>query len=251
MCNIKRQHASFKRYCNAIDSNHNKDYPVAFIDDFLHTAHLDFIEMNYAGNNFKNYKIGFEVTQQRVDMLNHLLITQRQIKPIDQNKEFGFYVYEFNLGSETLPYFHLIRSNVFIKSCNKYLNVEIVRHNDLNSLLKDNYRKPNYIWNRILGTVKSATTALSKHSLYIYSDVEIDSLDIVYLKVPKKPFFGGYDTLEYSNNADGYSKTDDPVDMEVSNDHYCDVVADMAAQIALGIVGNYQTYKEQRILNRT
>ena len=53
MCNVKRLHILFKQKYNKLDSNHNKDFPSAFIDDFLYEAALDYVDIFGASDQKK------------------------------------------------------------------------------------------------------------------------------------------------------------------------------------------------------
>lgn len=237
MCNVKRQHVEFKKYLNKIDSNHNKDYAPAFIDDFLYDAALDYLEMFYAGNNYKGYKLGFEVTQQRIDMLSTLVVPFSYSTPDSVFEEYGFSVSEYELPED---YAHLVRLAVKPEGCHN-IGVDITRHNDLNTVLVDAYQKPSNTWARAVAVFRQSTSNIGRESLFVYSETPATLVYGEYLKKPVKPFFGGYTTLEFSEGVPGSPDAGDaPRDMDIPST-YCNLVANMAAQLAAGIVGGINT----------
>lgn len=253
MCSTKRQHVQFKKYLNKIDSNHNKDYPAAFIDDFLYEAALDYVDMFYNGSNPKGYSLGFEVTQQRIDMLSPLVVPFKYDASVSNDTEFGFNVEEFPLGSKDDPYLHLVRVKAKIEGCNEEINVDLKQHDDLNTVLVDAFKKPSIKWRRSCGVIRKSTDDTVESSLYIYFEGNIEYLRGEYIKLPKKPYFGGYTTLEASEgDSDAPSLGDAPRNMDIPK-AYCDLVANMAAQLAAGIVQDYNTanFIEQKVRTTT
>jgi len=84
---IERLHQEIKFRWNKLNSNHKKDLPGAYLDDALNKATDDFIEIFYSGNNSKEYKFGFEVIQQRIDMLQTLVVElPYSVANLDVNK---------------------------------------------------------------------------------------------------------------------------------------------------------------------
>lgn len=196
--NIKRMHGEVKLRMNKMNSNHKKDFPTAFIDDFLNDAQEEFKEICYSGNNLKKYRLGFEASQLRVDMLMTLVIPEETITGT------GTTIYKINLNSLSKPYDHFLNGKVNT-SCG-VMSIEIVRHNEIDELMRNENRKPSAIWKRCLGVF--ATDASSNKCLYLYNDGQftITNAQITYLKRPKQMFFGGYDSLEYLNGDDSAPK---------------------------------------------
>lgn len=251
MCDVKRLHVLFKQKYNKIDSNHNKDFPPAFIDDFLYEAALDYVDIFGASDQRKAQKYGFEVTQQRIDMLSTLVIDINDgdaLAPISESTEYGLYKYEFELGTDDLPYMHKVR--FFANSSCGPIGIEIEQHGDLNIVLTDSYQKPSIKWRRLVGVIRK-TSNLNKSSLYVYSDDELTGLLGQYIKRPNKPFFGGYDTLEYINGDATYpSSISTPVNLDIP-DTYCDFLVDIAVQNVSGNLKDYNhtNYLQQKSLN--
>lgn len=226
MCSIKYLHKEFKLRYNAIDSNHKKDFPTAFIDDFFNSALFSYVEMFSTGNNIKKYKMGFEVTQQRVDMLSTLVVPSEKLIPNDFNEELNRY--EFKLNDLSEDYFHLIRAYT-INECG-LINIKPEQHDDLNIILNDYYKKPSKKWKRLISTIKRSSDQ-DGSSIYVYTNGEfnLDGIYIEYIKCPRNVFFGGYNTIDCDNG--GYCSTDNPVDPDIPS-KYCNLLVDMAVQEA-------------------
>ena len=191
--NIKRMHAEIKLRMNKMNSNHKKDLPTAYIDDFLNDAQEELIEICYSGNNRKKYPLGFEMNQSRIDLLSTLVISEEAVAVTLVSTG----IYKINLNGLTNKYDHFLNGAV-ATSCGKMF-IEIVRHNEIDTLLLNENRKPSGIWKRCLGVF--ATDVSSNKCIYLYTDgvFTISGATITYLKRAKKMFFGGYDTLEFTN----------------------------------------------------
>lgn len=229
---IERAHHEIKLRYNKINSNHKLDLPSAYLDDIINTAYEDYVDIFYSGNNSKQYKFGFEVTQQRIDMLQHLVVTST-ITPtiISPNK------YEI-----TLPQNYRYFLSGFVDLCNS--NIYIVRHNDLNKKLKDYNTKPSKQWQRCIGVIES-------NKLILYTDGIISSVRLTYLKNPLKVFFGGYDTLEYiSGDLTAPNNLSPKQNLDFT---FADIVVDMAVQrLSMSLQDqNTQLSVERQILNKT
>lgn len=249
MCNIQRQHTQFKQRLNKIDSNHNKDFPIAFIDDFLYEASLDYVDVFSGNNPQKALLYGFELDQMRIDMLSTLVVDiasddSNPLTPINQVNEYGFIKYEFELGTDTNPYMHKVRFYA-ITDCGN-VGIEIKQHDDINIVLTDNYQQPNLDWKRLVGVIKKSPTS-NKSSLFVYSDKPISGINGQYIKRPTKPFFGNYDTLEALNGVTGFpSSGDAPINMDIP-ETYCQVVVDIAVQ---NVSGNLKDYNHTNYLQQ-
>lgn len=186
---IQRMHHEVKLRGNKIDSNHFKDLPAAFIDDFLNDAHLEFKEICYSGRNDKRYKLGFEITQQRIDLLAPLVIPEELITV----SVFDTNIYKIDLTNLDQTYDHFLRGTLNT-DCGK-IPITIETHNTLDTILKDSNRKPSAKWKRCVGVFAHD----SGKSLLLYSNGEFTAEDanITYLKRPLRVFFSGYDSLEF------------------------------------------------------
>lgn len=238
---ISRMHYEIKFRWNKMNSNHKIDFPKEELDDAINKASDDYVEIFYSGNNSKEYKLGFEVTQQRVDMLSSLVIPDQAISPtvVTANK-----LYKVDLSVLDPKYKHFIRGSVISPGCSKAIPITIVRHNDLDYKLRDENQKPNLKWNRCLGLFKT-------DGLYLYSDYVISNVFIEYVSVPVKVFSGGYDSLEYlAGDTSAYNIASPIVDSNIP-EH--DLLVDMTVQYlsrTLEDTNKFTLLKEQ-ILSKT
>ena len=228
---IQRLHHEIKFRFNKLNSNHKEDFWPQHIDDAINKATDDYIEIFYSGRLNKPYQLGFDVTQQRMDMLNNLVISSVVTPTLVTTNKYSI----------TLPvtYKHFVRGTT-----NCGIPITIVRHNDLDQKLHDENTKPSKKWNRALGVFQD-------NKLFIYTDGTISTVEITYIKQPVKVFFGGYDTYEFTlGDTTAYSTLTPPVNSEISNH---DILADMTVQYLSGIIeDNYRTQViEKNIINKT
>ena len=240
MCTVERAHVKFKQKGNKIDSNHYRDFPPAFIDDFLHDASFDYVEMFYSGKNYRGYNLGFEVNNQRMDMLQFLVVPST-LSPQSSSQDGDFMLTIYNLPED---YYHRVRERG-TGGCSGY-NIEIVQHEDLDVVLYNAWRKPSDRWKRAVGVYKN-------NQLWIYSESAFTSLTFDYLKKPTKPFLGGYDTLEFSNGDTTFpSSASTKIDLDFP-DPYCDILIDIAVQNVFGQLRDYNhvNYLKDKLINKT
>lgn len=249
--NIKRMHHEIKLKYNKLNSNHKKDLPPAFIDDFINDVSLHLVQMVYGANTLSKYHLfGFEVTNQMRDLLSNMVIKFPEQQPITpKHNEKG--VYEFDLNDLKYDYLHYGTCYI-ITDCGR-INVHIDTHKDINTSINDPYSRSSKVWKRILGTIGKSSTG-ENSSIYLYTNDLFSfktGLYIEYVKQPKKVFFGGYDTLEYQHEGKGYQKTDLPVNSEIHTGYH-NLIVDLAVQeISKTLHDDYQ-YKttQEKILTK-
>ena len=240
---IERLHHEFKFRWNKVNSNHKKDFPAAFIDDAFNKATDDYIEIFYSGNNSKEYKFGFEVTQQRIDMLQSLVTSETSY--VVTAVSTGFY--RVNFSSFTPKYRHFLRGYVVPLECTtKQIPISITRLNDLDTKLADRNTQPSLTWRRCLGTI-------GNNALNLYTkDYTISTATLQYLRTPVKVFSGGYDSLEYEN---GDTLAYNTLSSKVTSDlpeQYHDLLVDMAVQYVGRVLEdeNKVNLQKELILNK-
>ncbi len=224
--NIQRMHSEVKLRYNKLNSNNKPDLPKQFIDDYLNNAQDEFIRICYAGNNTKKFKIGFEVTQQRIDLLSSIVIPEETVSSVSLFKP---NVYKIELNDLTHPYRHLIRLYANT-SCGKIECIP-VKHEDIDPYLRNENTKPSAIWRRCLYVV--ASDGSNNPCLYLYTGGEftITSVTLSYIKEPKKVFFGGYNTLEFINgDATAPSTVTPAINTELPQTSH-DFIVDIAVQL--------------------
>lgn len=210
---IDRIHADIKLEYNKLDSNHLRDIPKAFIDDILNIVTNDYIEMFYNGTNVKGYTVGFEVTQQRIDMLSTFVVGEpeqpklQHIAVDTSNSEYDIYTYDLSQTVE--PYRHLVRAK-FTTNCGDF-EVQDPKHDDLNAALRDEYQKPSKLWRRVLRIFRRNVNSDYPYLIiYAPKDIIPTGLLVEYIKQPIKAFVGGYNTLEYINGDLSFPNANSP-----------------------------------------
>lgn len=240
---IDRLHQEFKFRWNKVNSNHKKDFPAAFIDDAFNKATDDYIEIFYSGNNSKEYKFGFEATQQRVDMLQTLVVPESSyvVTLVSTGK------YSVSLATFNPKYRHFLRGFVVPVECStKRIPVSLVRLNDLDTKLADANTQPSLLWSRCLGSIKNNTLELYTKGF------TIPTVTVEYLRNPVKVFSGGYDSLEYINgDLTAYKSIDAKVTSDLP-EQYHDVLVDMTVQYVSRVLEDTNKFQLQKelILNK-
>lgn len=221
---IDRIHQEIKSRLNKLNSNHKKDLPAAYIDDAINKATDDFIEIFYSGNNSKQYRFGFEVTQQRVDMLQTLVVSNKSLTPAANAGTF----LSFDLSSISPQYRHFLRGVAISPTCSQELVIHMVRHNDLDQKLLDVNTQPNLSWRRVLGVIRG-------NALDIYvKNFTLTNVKIDYIKQPAKVFISGYDSLEFTKGDTSAYKAADPKVQSEIHASYHDLLVDMTVQYLSG-----------------
>lgn len=251
--NIARMHAEIKLRFNKLNSNFKQDLPPAYIDDILNSVIFYYVENFYHGNaSSLKYKIGVEVTQQRIDMFANLVESPDQpLTVLSENTTLNRYT--FDLAELQPPYMHMLR--VFAITDCGVVNFKPSQHDDINVTLNDKLTKPSRGWKRGVYKLVSSPTNSQKSAIQVYTAGEytISDLYIEYIRCPRKVFYGKYDTLEYKNGDEtAPNKNSEPIDSDIS-DKYHDVIVDMAVQELARILGDANQYntREDRILTAT
>lgn len=257
---IDRMRQEIKMRWNKINSNHKKDLPDAYLDDILNDAINEYVEMFYSGENRKRFKLGFEVTQQRIDMLSTLVVPHKSVSAtLVSPSTLWDSTYRIRFSSLDPKYRHFLRGSVIVNDCNNVtLPIDIQRHNDLDSKLNSANTKPNLLWKRCLGTIKQDTSNASADSaLFLYLPEEITTntitCEIEYLRKPVKVFSSGYDSLEYLyGDSSAYKSSNSKVNCDLPADYHT-VVVDIAVQlIALMLEDNNKNLlTEEKIFKNT
>jgi len=231
---ISRMHFEVKVRLNKLNSNHKEDLRKELIDDAINKASDDYVEIFYSGNNTKEYRLGFEVTQQRIDMLSTLVIPEKSITPTLVRTN----VYKASTNI-TPSYRHFVRGWVIAEGCAQRIPITIVRHNDLDNKLRDDNQKPSFKWQRCLGTFKN-------DGLYLYTDYVITSVVIEYLSNPVKVFSGGYDSLEYIQGDTSAYKSADAIVNSNLPVPYHDLLVDMTVQYLSRVLEDGEKFNLQK-----
>lgn len=215
---ISRIHQEVKSSVQKLDSNNYQDVVPEIMDDIINFVQNRFVEDAAFGQNHSGYNYGFEIDTQRLDMLQSLVVST--ILPVVSTTVIASdcILHTFNLPAD---YRHYVRLN-YTTDC-KFQPIHIVQHGQLNTLLKNDLTKPSIIWERALG-------AIQNNQLLIYAPETFSNLNIEYIKNPKPVFFGGYDTLEFSEgDVTAYNTTTLPITSELPEAYHY-LLVDLCAQ---------------------
>ena len=198
---IEEMHWQVRLEYNKIASNHKKSFSDAEIDAIFNRVIQEYKEIFYSGNNAKRYKIGFEVTQQRIDMLSSLVVGEPEQPPLLPDT-ISNNIYEFKLDNLVHPYAHHLRSYVNIKDCSFPITVNLEQVGDLGKILTDANTRPSLTWKRAVGRIRKSSDGSESSSLYVYTggEFEIESLSMEYLKQPAEVCLGTYTDIPTLDN---------------------------------------------------
>jgi hypothetical protein len=216
---IVEAHYNFKLLYDQWDSEYKRDLDPFQIDQLLNKSQNIWSETYYSGYNQK--QLGFENTQQRIDQMSSLVIkspTTRQSGVLPYTVVDG--VYEFRISDFEHDYLHMINAKVNIKkdNCSKTIAVDIHQHDDIEEIIKDEFRGPSFSWERVPAvfglesplTVISANTRVETRSLYVYTNQNftVDALYPEYIKRPAQVSIGDYN--DFFGNAVARTEFDVP-----------------------------------------
>lgn len=252
---IDRMRFEIKLRWNKINSNHKKDLPDPYLDDIINDAINEYVEMFYSGHNPKQFQVGFEITQQRIDMLSTLVVPHESISATLVSPS----IYKIRFSSLDPKYRHFLRGSIEVPNCEGVtIPIDIQRHNDLDRKLMDENTKPSLLWKRCLGAIKQDTVGVNPNSaLFLYVPEEIVAAtvtcDLEYLRKPVKVFSSGYDSLEFlKGDTTAYQSSDSKVDCDLPEDFHT-VVVDIAVQMIARMLedNNKNQITEEKIFKNT
>lgn len=196
--NIQELHYQFKIGVDKVDSLKTRNFLPAEIDWLLNEASLLYLRQEYSPPE------GFEVTQRNTDNLSSLVIKspsadQPAINAVPVIGNSG--CYEAALDQLTYPYLFMIRmrARATKTGCGtKNIEVSVVQHDDLTTILRSPFEGPDYDWYRVPAVFAKKQGNFEESSVYLYTDgnFTIDALYPEYIKMPRKVFFGGYTSLD-------------------------------------------------------
>ncbi len=234
---ILQSHQLFKERFNRAASNYHQDFSSYQIDEFLYTGLQQVLKTIVESDS----------AIQRQGVVGSLLVTapdQPMLVPVAAINN----VYEFNLQQLKYPYFHLER--VAANTNCGQVNVVIESYNRLPDILRDHLQRPSKKWSRLIGVIAKSSAEVGL-SLYVHSETgfTISSVQFDYLRFPRRPFFGQYDTPDFlrcqelNGDCTGfYSAGSPPVDIDL-HPNFHDNIVDAAVKEAarsLGLVNEFQ-----------
>lgn len=230
---IEKLHWNVRFEWDKLNNSHKRYLSDPEVDRVLNLAISDYVTMFTHGTNIQKYRLGFEVNQQRLDMLQTLVIS---LKDLNVTKEDDIYI--FNLESLSKPYFSYLPSNCKIKYCTPLFGIEMEKH--LNSL-GQYHTKPSKLWKRVIGRIRQNSLVL-----YTNDEFEIETLNLNYIKKPNEVCLGTYPELTDLGGANkGKVECDLP-------DDYHNLIVTIAVQNLQRIFESpTEQFSDKKILNLT
>lgn len=226
---IEELHNKFKIAYNRQANNLRKYFNDVEIDELLNYAIFEYVELFTTGINKNNWNVGFEVTQQRIDMLETLVKSYPEQPKLMTSANDGIYIAD--LTKTAFPLKSLQAAYISITECTDRINVDIEQHQDLNTARQNQHRKSSRVWKRCIGTQRN-----KKLFLYPDSSMTPTYIYLTYIKQPDKVALGTYPSLQNKDipNAPNLVKTNSDLP-----EQYIDIVVAIAIQEAHRRFSNY------------
>ncbi len=193
---------------NKLASNTHQDIPVENKIIAINEAQIKLIKQKLTYNN--NYKLGFDSFKKRYEDLESLVVTYEPANLVKLTADFS------KLKSKYMFYVdsYLLADKGNCK--NRKINVRLVKHADVQTLLNNSHYKPSFEYQETLATI-------SDNKLEVYTDnsFEPKKAYISYLRYPKKIDKAGYIDFDGSNSKNS--------DCELP-DYLKDELVDLAVQ---------------------
>ena len=229
MIKVEELHSKFEMAYNRQANNQRRYLNDVEKDELLNYAVFEYVELFTTGVNKNNWNIGFEVTQQRIDMLEPLVKSYPEEPSLNLSVIDGIYIADLTKTAFPLKSFH--GAYISISECTDRINVDIDQHQDLNTARQNTHRKSSRAWKRCIGTIRNK-------KLFLYPDGTMTPLRafLTYIKQPDKIALGTYPALQDKDipNAQNLTKTDSDLPAQ-----YIDIVVAIAVQEAHRRFSNY------------
>ena len=211
-----------KERLNKLDSQDYDNIECWQIVEAFNKAQVEWARRQLHGINLT--KEGDEGSTRRKDDLQILLLTY-QLNIADKQ-----YYYDGGLPQDYLQW---KRVDVFAKKdcCNKRrMTVYLAEEGNLNQLLRDDNKKPNFEWSETFATL------IGNHiNIYTNNDFDITSADLVYYRQPIK--------IQIQGCVDPYTTLESPVNVECEfKDDIIELIIDEAVGILAGDIESSNQY---------
>ena len=239
--NIDFLHFKLEQGYNKLSNNHQKYLTDVEKDEVLNTAIFEYLEIFIHGRNPKNFNIGFEVTQQRIDMLHTLVVSypefpKQGLTLLDDK----IFYYEF-----PQDYRSYRSARVFEAECDIAYDVNIEQHGDLATSRRSFHKRTSKRFQYIIGTIRN-------NRLYLYPEDELSpsKLELTYIRKPSKVCKGTYPSLENRNRDNSPFQLKQDCDLP---EEYVDIIVSIAVQeLARRFSdGNTKNIQTDKLINLT
>jgi len=234
-------HFKLEQSYNKLSNNHQKYLTDVEKDEVLNTAIFEYLEIFIHGRNPKNFNLGFEVTQQRIDMLHTLVVSYPEFSKKDLTLfENGVYYYEF-----PEDYRSYRSARVYESSCDTAYDVNIEQHGDLSTVRRAVHRRTSKRFQYIVATIRN-------NRMYLYGDGEVfpSTIELTYIKKPNKVCKGTYPSLKNRNESNPPLQSKIDCDLP---EEYVDIIVSIAVQeLARRFSdGNTKNIQTDKLINLT
>ncbi len=239
--NIDFLHFKLEQGYNKLSNNHQKYLTDVEKDEVLNTAIFEYLEIFIHGRNPKNFNIGFEVTQQRIDMLHTLVVSYPEFPKQGLTLlEDKIFYYEF-----PQDYRSYRSARVFEAECDIAYDVNIEQHGDLATSRRSFHKRTSKRFQYIIGTIRN-------NRLYLYPEDELSpsKLELTYIRKPSKVCKGTYPSLENRNRDNPPFQLKQDCDLP---EEYVDIIVSIAVQeLARRFSdGNTKNIQTDKLINLT
>ena len=229
MINVEQLHYKFKVAYNRLSNSYRKSFSDVEIDEILNTAVFEYVELFYNGSNKNNWNVGFEVTQQRIDMLHTLVKSYPEQPSLNLSLNDG--VYWANLNHTAFPFKSFQAAYLTVNDCDFTIIIDLEQHQDLYTARQNTHRKSSLRWKRCIGTIRDK-------KLYLYPDGAFVPIKVylTYIKKPNEVCLGTYPSIENKNIPNAPLKTKTDCDLP---EDYIDILVAIAVQEVHRRYSNY------------
>ena len=239
--NIDFLHFKLEQGYNKLSNNHQKYLTDVEKDEVLNTAIFEYLEIFIHGRNPKNFNIGFEVTQQRIDMLHTLVVSYPEF-PKQGLTLFDDKIFYYEFPQDYRSY---RSARVFENGCDIAYDVNIEQHGDLATARRSFHRRTSKRFQYIIGTIRN-------NRLYLYAEDELSpsKLELTYIRKPSKVCKGTYPSLENRNRDNSPFQLKQDCDLP---EEYVDIIVSIAVQeLARRFSdGNTKNIQTDKLINLT
>jgi len=239
--NIDFLHFKLEQGYNKLSNNHQKYLTDVEKDEVLNTAIFEYLEIFIHGRNPKNFNIGFEVTQQRIDMLHTLVVSYPEF-PKQGLTLFDDKIFYYEFPQDYRSY---RSARVFEAECDIAYDVNIEQHGDLATSRRSFHKRTSKRFQYIIGTIRN-------NRLYLYAEDELSpsKLELTYIRKPSKVCKGTYPSLENRNRDNPPFQLKQDCDLP---EEYVDIIVSIAVQeLARRFSdGNTKNIQTDKLINLT
>jgi hypothetical protein len=203
-----------KQRLNKLDSQDYDNIECWQVVEAFNKAQVEWARRQLHGINLT--KEGDEGSTRRKDDLHILLVTQNLAVNVSD---------DYVAGTLPVDYMQWKRVDVFAKKgcCdNRRMTVYLAEEGNLNQLLRDKAKQPNFEWAETFATLKG-----NRVNIYTNGDFDVENASLIYYRQPRK--------IEISGCVDPYTNTQSVQEVQCEfKDDIIELIIDEAASILAG-----------------